>query len=65
MTEPRKANSFGIIFMQKQNHVSKVVGQRSILMKITNLSGKFIPLDADTREPHRCSDLNPFDSEYF
>ena len=27
-------------------------------------SGKFIPLDAETREPHQCQTSYPFDSEY-
>ena len=65
VTEPRKANSSWNYLYAKTKLCIKGCGAQIYFDEdYKSENGKFIPLDADTREPHRCRDVEANDSEY-
>ena len=63
VTEQRKPNSSWNYLYAKTKPCIKGCGANIYFDEdYKSESGKFIPLDADTREPHRCRDVESFDS---
>ena len=63
VTEQRKPNSSWNYLYAKTKPCFKGCGAKIYFDEdYKSENGKFIPLDADTREPHRCRDVNAFDS---
>ena len=65
VTEPRKANSSWNYLYAKTKPCIKGCGANIYFDEdYKSENGKFIPIDADTREPHQCRNVESHDLEY-